>query len=105
MSLTIKDAEMDEQVAEIYDNGVIETEDSIVREDLEKIFGEDRTAVYYDSVTETDESGGEVITRLAVDIEPGEDGYLVAILDNLPYPYVVDEEATDPDQFTYPDWE
>jgi hypothetical protein len=106
MSLIITDLETDETVAEIHDDGTIDTQDPMVEEDIDMMLERDRAAPYRHSTYV--ENGGEEGDEEAINeevtlIEPGEQGYLVAVMENLTYPYAVDQEETDPEQFVDPD--
>jgi hypothetical protein len=106
MSLIITDLETDETVAEIHDDGTIDAQDPMVEEDIDMMLEHNRAAPYRH--TSYEENGGEdgdeeVINEEVTDIQPGEQGYLVAVMENLTYPYAVDQEETDPEQFVDPD--
>lgn len=102
MTLTIKDFETDEQVAEIHEDGTIDAEDPMDEENIERYLGPNREAPYRHSSYEEGPDGNDVIAEKETLIEPGEQGYLTIVSEVLPSPYAVDWEKTDDSQLQDP---
>lgn len=93
-----------ERVATIHEDGSISAVDSMVEEDLDAMLGENRAAAYRYSSTEQPESGEEpIIVEEMAFIEPGEQGYLAVVGENITYPYGVDWENTDTESLQDPE--
>ena len=103
MSLPIIDYETEEEVAEIREDGSIDSQDPMVEEDIDRYLGPDREAPYRYSDTTEEEDGGVTIDEKVTMIEPGEKGYLVVVSEILPHPYGVDWENTDTESLEDPE--
>lgn len=110
MKLRIIDLESDktedtaECVATIHEDGSIDAVDSAVEEAIDAMLGENRAAPYRYSSTEQAGPGEEptIVEEMAF-IQPGEQGYLAVVAENISYPYGVDWENTDTDSLQDPD--
>jgi len=104
MSLIITDLETEEQVAEIADDGTIDAQDPMVEEDIDMMLERDRAAPFrYATRVPSPEGDEPIIEEQSMLVQPGEKGYLVAVMENLTYPYAVDKEETDGGQLENPE--
>lgn len=80
-SVTIRDFEVDEELGELHADGTLDTEDEYLQEIFEELTKASGVEVLNPKARE-DESGYSSYL-----VEPGDEGFLLAVVDHLPSPY------------------
>lgn len=105
--IDILDAELEDHknpVATIRDDGAVEGYDEgMAEEDIEKVLGPNHEVPYRDARKVTDEDGEQMTEEHLHWIEPGDPGYLIAVVEALPWPYKADWDSVELEALTEPE--